>query len=134
MQLVAAMLPAETTSPGVHPRRQNGVAAGDRGRARGGSTWTFIGRETLECWARTPRPRAGGGANCEGHDLLWLMGLAEPAAGQERIGSGPRARPKPKGQIGFLYFQKLFSCVKKNPENPDNSFKARKILCKSQKF
>jgi hypothetical protein len=52
-------------------------------------------------------------------------------AGPERL--RPRARPC---RIGFLFFnfQKGLSRLKKNCENLDNSFKARKILWKSQKF
>jgi hypothetical protein len=47
------------------------------------------------------------------------------AAGTERVGSGPRARPN----LGKVFFEFIFN-AKTIPEKPINCLKARKILRK----
>jgi hypothetical protein len=61
------------------------------------------------------------------------MGLAGPPVGLERVGSGPRARPRRKGMVFFLFSEFILN-AKTILENLENVLKARKILGKFPKF
>jgi hypothetical protein len=53
--------------------------------------------------------------------------------GPERVRVGPSGSAQ-TGRIRFLSFFEIFSSAKTNSEIPENAYKARKILQKSQKF
>jgi hypothetical protein len=62
------------------------------------------------------------------------MGLAGLAAGPKRVGGLGRASGSAQSGRFSFFFEKIFSVQKNSRQNSSNSFKALKILRKSQKL
>jgi hypothetical protein len=107
---------------------------------RGARLHLFIGTWPQAPEVRTPRESGGGGLPWRSRSLAvgWAPLGPRRASGGLRAGPAGRGRPyglgpMQKDKICFVFFE-IFSSAKTNSEIPENAYKARKILRKSQKL